>query len=159
MKVILSAVLATISLVLGGCVFPGSKLGPGDKVGDMELTTEFDINIHDLCSFDELGAGTCVIPVSVQVLGVSVGWSEDTQEALDAAWASSKWELAIDGRPIDLDAFGTFDLDWGEKRARVWDVGLIGITPGEHLARYEFFVDESFERGNHEQIYQFTVAP
>jgi hypothetical protein len=145
--------------LLTSCVFPGSKLKPGDRLGKMELTTEFDLNINYLCGFDELDAGTCQVPDSVTVLGVSTGWAEDTIEQLDAAYKDSVWKMTIDGREIDLPSFGTFDLDWGEQKARVWAVGLSNLALGEHTARYEFYLENSVERGNHTMVYQFTVVP
>jgi hypothetical protein len=150
--------LVIVAGVLTACVFPGSKLKPGDRIGQMELTTEYDLNINYLCGFDELDAGTCRVPDSVSVLGVSTGWAEDTLEQLEAAWTDSVWTLTIDDREVNLPSFGTFDLDWGEQKARVWDVGLSSLALGEHTVRYEFSLENSVERGNHTVVYQFTVV-
>jgi hypothetical protein len=151
--------IITAALLLASCVLPGSRLGPGDKIGGMELTTEFDLNINYLCTFEDLGAGTCQIPSSVTALGVSTGWAEDTAQALDEAWRDSRWTMTIDGHKVDLEPFGTFDLDWGDQKARVWDVGLSGLALGEHVVRYDFYLEHAIERGNHATIYQFTVVP
>ena len=63
-----------------------------------------------------------------------------------------------------LDAFGTFDMDWtnpeGElKRARVWDICISNPTPGRHTVVYDFFIKNSIEWGNFTNTYTFTVLP
>jgi len=40
----------------------------------------------------------------------------------------------------------------------VWDVGLSNLTLGEHTVRYEFYLENAVERGNHTVVYQFTVV-
>jgi len=157
-KLACTTCLVLMAGLLASCVFPGSTLKPGDRIGEMRLTTEYDMNINYLCGFDELDAGTCQIPAAVSILGVSTGWSEDTAEELDAAFKDSVWTMTVDGRKIDLPSFGTFDLDWGEQKARVWDVGLSNLTLGEHTVRYEFYLENAVERGNHTVVYQFTVV-
>jgi len=143
--------------LLASCTFPGSKLKPGDTVGDMELTTEFDLNIHSLCSFDELAEGTCQIPSTITEIGISTGWFEITEDALNLTWLDSTWTMTFDGREVDLASFGTFDLDWEGQKARVWDVGITNPAPGKHTVHYEFNFKNGPERGNHFVDYIFTV--
>ena len=55
-----------------------------------------------------------------QNLWISPGWSEDTQELIEAAWKDLQWEVSLDGREIDLPAFGTYDFEKdGAKRAHL----------------------------------------
>ena len=152
--------LASSVLIIGflpSCTSSASTLKPGDKINGMELTTSFDRNIHELCSFDSLFEGMCVIPVSAAPIGVSTGWSEDTLEALELAWSESEWKMTIDGQEVHLPSFGTFDLPFGGQQARVWDVGLLNLSPGQHTVRYEFYLGNGSQPGNHTQVYAFTV--
>ena len=157
-KLIFSISVMLLASSLAACVLPGSKLKPGDTVGDMQLTTEFDLNIHYLCSFEELAEGTCQIPDTLSEIGISTGWSEITTDALDLTWLDSKWTMTFDGREVDLASFGTFDLDWEDQKARVWDVGITNPAPGEHTVHYEFYFKNGPERGNHYVDYIFTVV-
>jgi len=154
--VILLAVLMT------ACQFPGTKIKPGDKIGDMEFISEFEEcqapNIlNDICTFDALNDGTCEVPASLTKFWVSTGWSEGSQESLELSWKDSEWSMTFDDYEVNLYAFGTYDMDWEDMRARVWDVCVSNPTPGKHTVRYEFLLKNGVQRGNHEVIFNFTV--
>jgi hypothetical protein len=151
--------LVTVSLT--SCYLPGYKLKPGDKIGEMVLTGSISRNVNEVCrGFDTLIAGTCEIPASVSPLGISTGWAEATLEDLDLAWKDSTWKMSFDGREIDLTAFDTFDLDiFPGQKARVWSIGIINPTPGRHTIQYDFYLENSVERGNHSVTWSFTIVP
>jgi len=151
------AFIGLLASSMTSCYYPGYKLKPGDKIGNMELTTSFDKNIHELCDFTELSLGTCEIPAPESAIGISTGWAEDTLEALNLAWAGSRWEMSIDNHQVDLPSFGTFDLDFGGQKARVWDVGLLNFEPGKHTVQYDFHLENGARVGNHTQLFIFTV--
>ncbi len=156
---ILWVVLLASSLV--SCVFPGYKLKPGDKIGDMTITNEWEsgvLNFNEICSFEELTLDdTCEIPASITKFGISRAWAEDTQEALDLAWSSSKWEMTFDGHKVDLEPFGTFDMELGGQKVRAWNVYIVNPAPGKHEVRYDFNIENTMERGNHNTTFIFTV--
>ena len=153
------AFIALLASSVSSCYFPGYRLKPGDKIGEMELTTSFEKNIHELCDFTELSIGTCEIPSQESALGVSTGWAEDTLEALDLVWSGSSWEVTIDDHQVDLPSFGTFDLDVEGQKARVWDIGVLNPEPGKHTIQYDFHFENGERVGNHTQLYIFTVVP
>lgn len=157
------ACLVSITLtasLLTSCYLPGYKLKPGDKIGEMTLVGDIPNNLNELCGgFDSLLDGTCEVPASISPLGISTGWQEDTLEALEMAWKDSKWEMSFDGHPVDLSAFETFDMEVGGKKVRVWNIGITNPTPGKHIVQYDFFIDNSIERGNHSVTWTFTIVP
>jgi len=119
-------------------------LKPGDRVGDMLLSahppTSMEASIFNYCnpfvseSIPSTDIRQCDVP-ELPHLSIGFGERASTQEGLEAAWQSKTWELYVDGHPIDLSAFGTIDLDVGEK-VRIWNVGLENLTPGLHRVRY-----------------------
>lgn len=132
-------------------IFPAKiMLKPGDSIGDMTLTrgtgeadplrsfcpslqtSEYTITAHcHVPLLSKLAIGTIFMPTS-KVLS-SADWSEFT------------WELSIDGRTLDLDAFGTYDYVLPTLSAPpcpirevfasfpAWDVVLADLRPGSHL--------------------------
>ena len=151
------ALTALLAYSVSSCYFPGYRLKPGDKIGQMELTTSFEKNIHELCDFTILSLGTCEIPPQESAIGVSTGWAEDTLEALDSVWSGSSWEVTIDDHKVDLPSFGTFDLDVEGQKARVWDIGLSNLAQGKHVVQYDFHFENGLRVGNHTQLFIFTV--
>ena len=125
-------------------------LKPGDKIGDMVVTSgvkrafplwsyclpivENEHRIIVNCSevsFDQLG------------IGHTFGVMDLVPSATD--WEELTWQMTLDGYPIDLDAFGTYEfvhpdlvLNGSPIRevflaVRVWDIVLVNPTPGKHV--------------------------
>jgi hypothetical protein len=139
---------AMFANLLAGCAKAtpeaAASLKPGDRVGDMLLNTRppasMEVSIFNYCNplLPGSPASTITRQCSVPEMPyISIGFGEysTTQEELDVAWQSKSWELYLDGYPIDLSAFGTVDLDMGQK-IRIWNVGLENLTPGPHRLRY-----------------------
>ena len=122
-------------------------LKPGDQLGDMVITTWQGENpmIWDYCDpiITQPGpltvARECEVPVAPKLF-IGYGFVADTTEALETSWLGITWELALDGLPVDLSAFGTRDFDSGAK-FRLWNVVLEKIPPGKHTLHY-LFVDQ-----------------
>ena len=152
------ALIVVFTGLLVSCSLLGGKLKPGDKIGDMQILDFCEGKVlYELCNDDQFTEGTCEIPASVTNLWISPGWTEDTQEQINAAWEGSKWEATIDERKIDLPAFGTYDFDKGDRKARTWNVCLSNLTAGEHVLSVHFYLENSIERGNHYMTLPFTV--
>jgi enterochelin esterase family protein len=120
---------------------------PGERVGDMALTTAqneggTEPQLFDFCDpyITESDPATitreCEVP-AMPYYFIGYGIFADTTSELDAQWPTMAWELILDGHPVNLAAFGTMDLDWGQQ-FRFWNVVLENPTPGEHTIRYTF---------------------
>lgn len=139
------------------------ELKPGDKIGNMEIVNYCEgNNIVDICTFLELQAGTCVVPASWTKFWVSYGWAEPTVEELETRWTGSTWTLSFDDHPVDLEAFGTYDLEIqdpisGLWKARVWSICIINPSPGEHTARYDYTFVNGQMPDNFTEIWKFTI--
>jgi hypothetical protein len=143
---VLAGVLAACS-VPGRAVSPADvaaaqSLRPGDSLGSMTLTTGSDaaLSLWTACSPDAEGARTdCRVPAGPLAVGPNA--SALSEIVNQAEWGLLKWALLIDGRPVDLDSFGTFEFAQPRKAAhgrdalfiyRGWDVVLASPTAGEH---------------------------
>ena len=154
------------AVLMASCQFPGTKIQPGDKIGDMEFTNDYEQcqapNIHEICEggWDALNEGTCEIPADMTKFWIGWGWQEDTQELLEASWKDSTWNLTVDNYKVDLSAFGTFDVPAPNGQpARVWNVCIINPKPGPHTAVYKYTMVNSIEHGNFYRWIKFTVLP
>lgn len=150
-----------IVVSLNSCIFPGYKLKPGDKIGEMEFINEYSScvapNFNEICSWDALRKGTCKIPASQTKFWISTGMTWETQEELEQNWLGSEWKMTFDGQPVDLYVFGTFDFDLAGKKARGWNVCISNPVPGTHTVRYDFYKPNGVERGNFQDEFVFTV--
>jgi hypothetical protein len=158
LPIVVAAVVLTP--LLASCSLPWSPIEPGTRIGKMEVLDFCDgPNISKLCSWDELDAGDCIVPAGMDQFWISTGWEEETTEALETSWLDSEWSMTLDGRKVDLAAFGTFDMNEDGLRQRVWDICLRNPSPGEHVVMYDFYMPNGVERGNHQARMIFTVMP
>lgn len=128
----------------------------------MEFIKEYEQcpapNYDEICGgFEALANGTCEIPAEMTKFWTSISYIADTQEALELAWKDSKWSMTFDGYRVDLDAFGTFDMDYEGQKARAWNVCISNPAPGRHTVVYKYFIDHAVERGNFTVNHSFTV--
>src|SRR3989304_4857790 len=115
-----------LAALISSCVFPGYKLKPGDKLGDMEFINNYEEcpapNFSDICGFNALADGTCEIPASISTFWISTGGVENPQEELEFNWQDFKWTMTFDGHAVDLPVFGTYDMELDGQKARTWNV-------------------------------------
>jgi len=146
------AVLVCVAAaIVAGCSSSPGGLGPGDKIGTMTLVSgtasDADLNFFENCNPVILKPGTyrrsCTIPRVQRVL-IGYGDFEPTRRALESDWKARKWDLWLDGRRVNLAAFGTYDHTLfgfpaaGGKNVilRRWKVILVWVTPGKRTIRY-----------------------
>ncbi len=131
-------------------------LKPGDALGDMTLVVSSSPTPHlyTFCEEDELLSGDCLIPGDIGHLWITNGWEEETAEALEAVWKDENWQLVVDGRTVDLPAFGYVWYDDEYPTSHVWNVALRSPTEGEH--RVVWTHDMAGEQG--EERWLFTVT-
>jgi len=164
--------LVIVAAVLAGCGSGAEKsLGPRAEIGTtMTLATgtvdDADLKFFDLCDPVILTPGdyarSCAVP-RVSRLFVGYGDFGRTRKALELDSKQSKWDLWIDGRRVDLPAFGTSDRTlFGFPAAggkdvilREWRVILVDVTPGEHTIRYR---NEHASGGTTDATWTFNVS-
>lgn len=176
-------VIAAMLLMSGVLYAQGAVLKPGDRIGDMSLTTGGAAGppIWAFCSPAFLNTGVTTTECTVPPLpAVTIGHGQfSADEALrDANWAVMSWELYLDGQQVDLGAFGTYDDDLpqtglpghaaGEEvitKLRSYDVVLVNPTLGAHTLRSVMVASQEIDDGFHtmaagtyELVVNFTVA-
>jgi hypothetical protein len=171
-------------------------LKPDDKIGEMIVVqgpVPFDLNITHYgayCNANpmlDLGStvakpGKYIVECSVPPLPkmfIAFGLTARTAELLNAAWTASDSELYVNDQPIDQSAFGSLEADVpvtgmpGEDpnkvlilKARVWNVILENLTPGQftmrlvwHVSREVFDGDVTSPAGDYDINYKITVDP
>lgn len=164
------ALVAVAAVLEAGCGGgSGSPVGPGAEIETMTLARgtvdDADLKFFDLCNPVILKPGdymrSCAVP-RVSQLFVGYGDFEPTREAIELDSKLSKWDLWIDGRRVDLPAFGTSDRTlFGFPAAggkdvilREWSVILVDVTPGEHTIRYR---NRHESDGTTDATWTFTV--
>jgi hypothetical protein len=109
-------------------------INPGDKIGDFLITTgglEGVKSVWDLGCDESEGKASCRLPVGTKV-NVSWGIYADASkgEDLETKWAGFTYEMVIDGRPVNLKAFGYVIFPY-RYTTRCWDVVITTDKPGE----------------------------
>jgi hypothetical protein len=112
---------------------------PGDRIGDLLITKgaegEDVVHLWDLDCPKQAGAGerySCKTDVGAKV-NVSAGIYDETFTGkLDSIWADHTYEMSIEGRPVNLKAFGSIDFPHPQVlKMRAWNVVIIAEKPGE----------------------------
>lgn len=108
--------LCLMILSLVACSTPGEEpIRPGDEVGRFLVTTgELEVLVDSLVGFDqrcerEGDEIRCTVPPGTTYC-VSFFFYGDSVGDLDARWSAADYEITIEDRPVDLDAFGTVDF-------------------------------------------------
>ena len=152
-RIVYITLIALLSIIIGGCgkasQQPGEatpnlsdlKINPGDKIGDFLITTGegedifFMSKIH--CPYDSsTGIESCEQPVGTKVnVGIAV-YDDDPSsgKTLDEYWSEQTHEMFIEGRPVDLQAFGIVDFSSIIGTVRVWNVVVTTDKPGKVTA-------------------------
>ncbi len=157
----------------------GSSMGllkPGDKLGDMLFTNSEQVGETVLWLFCENNGASlddpCKLNSGKRVV-VGTGWPASDQPHVEQNWPALQQQLFVDGREIDLAAFGTFDEAFtgsdsaGNKRigkVRRWNVVLENVAPGLHVALRKVAImreiDNGWETtspGTMNQVLYFTI--
>lgn len=125
-------------------------LEPGDKIDTMVITTGAG-DAAPLWAFcrprvknEHLITVDCgEVSFSKLAIGHTLGVMDLVPEGTD--WSELAWELYLDGKPIDLDSFGTYSFVHPDlashpspikevfRSVQIWDVVLENPTPGAHV--------------------------
>ena len=114
----------------------GKPIEPGDRIGDVTVTKgegEDILYIWDGgCTGQTDTEDACKADVGAKA-NVSIGVYDDTLTGkLDSLWAEHTYEMSIEGRPVNLKAFGSIDVPNPQVvKLRAWNVVLVADKPGE----------------------------
>jgi hypothetical protein len=112
---------------------------PGDTVGDFLVTTgeegNFIYGFEGDCSekvSEQKTLTTCELLVG-EIINITTGIYDDTHSGkLDELWSNTNYQLFIEGRPVDLKAFGTVEYTHPIVGViRFWNVVISTSKPGE----------------------------
>jgi hypothetical protein len=131
-------------LILGACAKATSPsndgmINPGDKIGDFLITSGnsediiYAAKLH--CPYDSsTGIESCEQPVGTK-FNVGEGVYDDNPSSgktLDEYWSEQTHEMFIEGRPVNLHAFGSVDFNNPMVgTVRVWNVVIVTDKPGK----------------------------
>jgi hypothetical protein len=110
-------------------------------------------------------------------LAIGHGWFSADESLRDETWKAMSWELYLDGKVVDLQAFGAIDADLPQTgldkqdpdkevitKLRTWDVTLSNLAVGAHSLRSILHVSQPIDDGFHitqpgtyELVSRFTV--
>jgi hypothetical protein len=137
-------------------------INPGDKIGDILITTGdgedviFVTKLH--CPFDSsTETESCEQPVGTKV-NISQGIFVDPSigKTLDELWSEQTHEMFIEGRPVNLQAFGTVDFNNPMVgTVRVWNVVIVTDKSGKITAHSTGVVGG--DKWNYTAILTFTI--
>jgi len=159
-------VLVTAMLVVPGVLYAQEPAAqPGDSIGEMVLKTGGSeiVPIWAFCvpAFLNPGVTTteCNVP-PLPELAIGHGWFSADEALRDSNWQAMTWELYLDGRQVDLNAFGTYDADMPQTglpghdpneevitKLRSWDVVLGNPTAGAHTLRSVLHLSQQVDDG------------
>jgi hypothetical protein len=140
-------IIVLFATTLGACAqatpqASDKMINPGDKIGDFLITTggnegiTYVSTIH--CPFDQsTGIESCELTVGTKV-NVGVGFYDDLSsgKSLDEIWSEHTDEMVIEGRRVNLQAFGSIDITHPlVGKIRNWNVVIVTDKPGKIAAR------------------------
>jgi hypothetical protein len=146
-RLVCLTLIVMFAITLGACASATSQpddgiINPGDKIGNFLITTGsgediiFVTKLH--CPFDSSAeTESCEQPVGTKV-NVSQGIFADPSsgKTLDELWSEQSHEMVIEGRPVNLPAFGSVDFSNPMVgTVRVWNVVIVTDKPGKITAR------------------------
>ena len=137
------------------------RINPGDKIGDFLITTSDDEDVIFVtklhCPFDEgTQIESCEQSVGEKV-NISQGIFADPsiEKTLDELWSGQTYEMIIEGRPVNLQAFGSVDFyNTMVGTIRVWNVVIVTDKPGKITAHSKGIVGG--DHWNYTAIITFT---
>ena len=117
-------------------------INPGDKIGDFLITTgesEDVIYVSKLhCPYDSnTRIESCEQPIGTKInVGLGIyGDSTSGGKTVDEYWSEQIHEMYIEGRPVNLPAFGSIDFNNPVVgMVRVWNVIIVTDKPGKITA-------------------------
>lgn len=148
---------AGLLALLTACQAAGQSLNvafrPGDTIDGMGLATGASEAppLSAFCSGSQQGdhmqTFDCRAPV-LSTLAIGHLFLLSDEAFANLGWSDLAWELSINGQPVDLESFGTFDYVMPSmakrpspvrevfEKATAWNVVLTNLNPGDHTLRF-----------------------
>jgi len=145
-------VLILVALILSGCAATASKsntepVEPGETIGVVLVTTGTAGDFTNLWDIDCEKQGdeeqySCHSTVGTKV-NISIGIYDDQHSGnVDQSWEDHTYELFIENRPVNLQSFGSVDIQHPVAgKMRLWNVVIIANKPGKITLRDKGVVD------------------
>lgn len=142
------AITAILTILFAACTKGAPQnaemIQPGDKVGDFLITTGeknvlYPFDYYRSCTEQE-EPDTYICKSTVgKTLNVTAGLFDDSAlrkstptATLDEAWSAYHYELIIEDRPVNLDAFDTIEIKHPVLGPmRFWNVVVVTDKPGQ----------------------------
>ena len=160
-KIVYLTTIMLFAFILGACAKatpePADEMiNPGDRIGDFLITTSDDIGVFYTtkvhCPFDPATmTETCEIPVGTKVNSALGVYGDDySGENLEVYWLDQTYEMTIDGRQVNLQAFGFIDITNPiVGKMRLWNVVIVTDKPGKITIQHSGeIIGESMEGTN-----------
>jgi hypothetical protein len=147
--VLCGLLVLTMAYQAAGQPFSAAMFRPGDTLGGMTLTTgaQDAAPVWAFCSpAQHVGNTTtsdCSVPLVPRLaVGHIIMPGDDALSRLD--WSEIRWELTIEGQPVDLKSFGTYNFALPARshsplsvkevfvHFTAWDVVLTNLNPGQY---------------------------
>jgi hypothetical protein len=116
---------------------PDPMINPGDKIGEFLITKGEQSNVQYItlvhCPYTET-TETCEFPVGTKVnVSNSIFDSNPADDKnLEKIWSEHTYEMVIEGRPVNLPAFGSIDnYHPAIGNLRNWNVVVVSDKPGK----------------------------
>ena len=142
-KIKLFKFVVLFAAMLASCAKASAELAngminPGDKIGDFLITTgdgdEVTYNWELDSALVQQGKEeiyTALIPVDTKMNPSWGIYADFSGKDLDTLWAEHTYEMFIDDRPVNLDAFGPIDIHHPiVGKMRHWNVVIVTTKPG-----------------------------
>jgi hypothetical protein len=146
-KLFCMTLMILFSFLLGACAkatqqAAGPMINPGDRIGDFMITTGLEGKVFYSNSSNCPDQGdqkifSCRVIVG-HMFNITSGLYDEAflssipAAKLNEAWSAYRYELFIEGQPVNLQAFGSIDIntpDYGVMR--YWNIVIVTDKPGK----------------------------
>ena len=141
-KLVFLTLIVVFAVIVGACASATQEpadetINPGDKIGDFLITTGDETNLANSSDLNCNKQGDEEIYMCEVKVGkdpnVSNGIYDDQYSGkLDELWSNHTYEMTINDRPVNLQAFGSIDSQHPTVGPmRHWNVVIVADKPGE----------------------------
>jgi hypothetical protein len=148
-KVMVQSIVGLLTIFLSACSAATQAtygpINPGDQVGEFFFSTA-DAKIagvpHNYTCTENGDKLACTTTAGTRV-NISPSYYDDTPpNDIDEIWAASTHEMLIEGRQVNLQAFGYIDVpNPVVGSVRKWNVAIVTDKPGEIIVQHSVVFD------------------
>ena len=143
-KVMVQSIVGLLAIFLSACSAASQAtdepITPGDQVGDLAFSTA-DEKIagfpHNYSCTENGNELACKTTAGTRV-NISPSYFDDTHKGrIEELWSGSTHEMLIEGRKVNLQAFGYIDVpNPAVGSVRKWNVAMVTEKPGEIIVHH-----------------------